>query len=77
MINTMKSHHPNHSEDICDVDHMLKSAPAVLAAANCPMFVTHPFSVMCDETQQHSEINVYSMFIPTQPKSLQAPSYSA
>ena len=46
MIITMNSHHPNHSEDICDVDHMLKSAPAALAAANCPMFVTHPFSVM-------------------------------
>ena len=42
----MNSHHPNHSEDIRDVDHMLKSAPAALAAANCPMFVTHPFSVM-------------------------------
>ena len=52
MINTMKSHHPNHSEDICDADHMLKSAPAALAAANCPMFVTHPFSVM-----KHYSIN--------------------
>ena len=59
----MISHQTNQFKDICDVDHMLKSAPAALVAANYPMFVINPFSVI-----KHNSTQKYMFILLPKPR---------
>ena len=62
----MISHQTNQSKDICDVDHMPKSAPAAPAPANYPMFVINPFSVI--SVMMHNSAQKYMFILLPKPR---------